>query len=209
MSNDPAVSEAASLQALAQGDDRALDQLIARWQQPLFAFAWRYVHNSADAQDLVAETFVRLYRQRERLRPDTRLSAWLFTTLTNLCHNQHRWRRRHPSVSLEETGETGAAPPRDTLAGAGPGPGETLEAHERRHVLLASLDDLPPDMKSALLLHYFEHLSYADIAAVLGGSERGIETKIYRAKQRLRAKLVPLLTSDRPQRPTPAAAVRL
>jgi hypothetical protein len=65
--SDPA-SDQAGLQALQEGRDSALDELIARWQRPLFAFAWRYVQNRTDAHDLVAETFVRLHQQRDRLR---------------------------------------------------------------------------------------------------------------------------------------------
>ncbi|MCX6551320.1 MAG: hypothetical protein NTY02_10015, partial [Acidobacteria bacterium] len=53
----------------------------------------------------VIEVFVRLHQQRARLRPDTNLSAWLFTTLTNFCHNQYRWRRRHPVAALDEAGQ--------------------------------------------------------------------------------------------------------
>ncbi len=80
MSTDPATDQA-SLLALQQGEAAALNRLMARWQRPLHHFAYRYVQNAADAHDLVAETFVRLYQQRARLRPDTKLSAWLFTTV--------------------------------------------------------------------------------------------------------------------------------
>jgi len=71
--NSEPASDLVCLQALQQGRDTALNQLIARWQRPLFAFAWRYVQNQADAHDLVAETFVRLHQQRARLRPDTKV----------------------------------------------------------------------------------------------------------------------------------------
>ena len=99
MPSDPA-TDSANLLDLQRGDASALNRLIARWQRPLLSFAYRYVQNTADAQDVVAETFVRLYHGRGRLRPDTNLPAWLFTTLTNLCRNHHRWKRRHPTVSF-------------------------------------------------------------------------------------------------------------
>lgn len=198
MSIEPVPCDADCLSALRLGDDRALDALLSRWQQPLFAFAWRYVHNTADAQDLVAETFVRLYHHREKLRPDTRLSAWLFTTLTNLCHNQHRWHRRHPNVSLDESPEAGGPSGIEHLASKEPSPSDQLELNERQTALRRAIHELPHDMKSALLLHYYEQLSYREIATILGGAERGIETKIYRAKQRLREKLNPWLADALP-----------
>ena len=94
-------SDLADWHALRAGDDTALERLIARWEKPLFAFAWRYVRNSADARDLAAEVFVRLYQNRERMAEDSNLAAWLFTTLVNLCRNRHRWQQRHPSVNLD------------------------------------------------------------------------------------------------------------
>jgi RNA polymerase sigma-70 factor (ECF subfamily) len=187
-------NDRAQLSALQHGDDTALNRLIARWERPLFAFAWRYVRHSADARDLVAEVFVRLYQQRSRLRADTNLSAWLFTTLANLCHNQHRWRRRHPTVSLdaaEEDGGTGASA--DALPSAVPVPGETLERDEARAALGAAIDRLPHELKVTLLLHHYDERSYREIGEITGCSERGVETRLYRARQRLRLELATFL----------------
>ncbi|HTZ21919.1 MAG TPA: sigma-70 family RNA polymerase sigma factor [Opitutaceae bacterium] len=193
MNPDP-TNDCAQLAALQHGDDMALNRLIARWERPLFAFAWRYVRHTADARDLVAEVFVRLYQQRSRLRPDTNLSAWLFTTLANLCHNQHRWRRRHPTVSLdaaEEDGGDGAGA--DALPAAVPVPGESLERDEARAALGAAIDRLPHELKVTLLLHHYDELSYREIGEITGCSERGVETRLYRARQRLRLELATFL----------------
>jgi RNA polymerase sigma-70 factor (ECF subfamily) len=187
VNSDPA-SDQASLHALQHGNDRALDELIARWQRPLFAFAWRYVQNQTDAHDLVAEVFVRLHQQRDRLRPDTRLSAWLFTTLSNLCHNHYRWRRRHPTVSLDAPNddETSA---HDTVPSGGAMPDAALEQDETCAAVRTAIDRLPHDLKTTLLLHHYEQLSYREIGSVVGCSERGVETRLYRARQRLREEL--------------------
>ena len=193
MNPDP-TNDRVQLAALQHGDDTALNRLIARWERPLFAFAWRYVRHTADARDLVAEVFVRLYQQRSRLRADTNLSAWLFTTLANLCHNQHRWRRRHPTVSLdaaEEDGGDGAGG--ETLPSAVPVPGETLERDETRAALGAAIDRLPHELKVTLLLHHYDELSYREIGEITGCSERGVETRLYRARQRLRLDLATFL----------------
>lgn len=174
--------------ALSRGDDTALNLLIARWEKPLFAFAWRYMHNAADARDLVAETFVRLYQQRERLRADTKLSAWLFTALTNLCHNQHRWRKRHPTVSFQAATEEGTHFD-EVIASDAPRPGMNLEREEALKQLLRAIDELPHDLKTTVLLHHYEGLSYRQIGDITGCSDRGVETRLYRAKHRLRERL--------------------
>lgn len=187
MSDYPA-SDQTLFVALRQGDDTALNHLIARWEQPLFAFAWRYMHNTADARDLVAETFVRLYQQRDRLRPDTKLSAWLFTALTNLCHNQHRWRRRHPTVSFQAATDEGASFD-EVLASDSPRPSTSIERDEALKQLLRAIDTLPHDLKTTVLLHHYEGLSYREIGDITGCSDRGVETRLYRARQRLREQL--------------------
>ena len=193
MPHDPA-TDRASVLALQQGEAAALNRLMARWQRPLHHFAYRYVQNGTDANDLVAETFVRLYQQRLRLRADTKLSAWLFTTLTNLCHNHHRWKRRHPTVALDAAG----GPP-DTgrlaidLPDEHPAPDAALEHAEGLATLRAAINRLPHDLKVTLLLHHYDHLSYREIGEITGCSERGVETRLYRARQQLREMVARLL----------------
>ena len=177
-----------SVQALRE-DDAALDGVMAAWQRPLFAFAWRYLHNRADAEDVVIQTFVRLHEQRHRLREDTNLSAWLFTTLSNLCHNQHRWRRRHPETSFDAVGGD-ASPPAVPAAHI---PTAQIEDDEASAAVRHAVENLPHDQKTVVLLHHYEHLSYREIAAIVGCSERGVETRLYRARQALRDILKPLL----------------
>lgn len=193
MSTDHATNRA-SLLALQREEPRAINQLLERWQRPLLGFAYRYVQNSADAQDLVAEAFVRLYQQRRRLRADTNVSAWLFTALTNLCHNHHRWRRRHPTVAMdgpawEPHGHGGEGRPAPELASREPAPDDLLAADEALAALRAAVDALPHDLKVTVLLHHYEHLSYREIGAITRCSERGVETRLYRARQQLRRSL--------------------
>ena len=194
MNPDPA-NDQADFRLLQQGEELALNRLIARWERPLFAFAWRYLQNSADAHDLVAETFVRLYQQRRRLRPETRLAAWLFTTLSNLCHNHHRWRRRHPAVSLDQVGEepansNGRA---HDLAATTSAPDAALDQSEALVALGAAIDRLPHELKTTVLLHHYEQLSYRAIGEIAGCSERGVETRLYRARRQLREDLAVVL----------------
>lgn len=190
MPHEPA-NDQSNLLALQQGEAAALNRLIARWQRPLHSFAYRYCQNEADAEDLVAQTFVRLYQQRLRLRTDTTLSAWLFTTLTNLCHNHHRWRRRHPTEPLgrASTQGAGAGPdegPHAEFASDQPTPAGVLEQDEALAAVRAAIGRLPHDLKVTLLLHHYDRLSYREIGTITGCTERGVETRLYRARQQLR-----------------------
>ncbi len=197
MSSDPSI-DLANLEALRRGETGALNRLIARWQRPLHSFAFRYCQNESDAEDLVAQTFVRLYQQRDRLRVDTNVSAWLFTTLTNLCHNHHRWKKRHPTVSLNSaTGTDGPSPPvREEIErnAQQDSPDRRLEHDETLAAVRAAIDCLPHDLKVTLLLHHYDRLSYREIGAITGCSERGVETRLYRARNLLRSALSTHLT---------------
>lgn len=173
----------ALLAGIQAGEDGSFDQLVGQMQRPLFNFAWRYLHNNADAEDAVVETFIRLFQARERLRADTNLSAWLFTTLSNLCHNRHRWRTRHREMSLDAA-EQAAEPPTPAAS-----PDHALERDEAGRALRAAIDRLPHDQRTVVLLHHYEHLSYRDIGAIVGCSERGVETRLYRARQQLKIEL--------------------
>jgi len=182
-------TDAACLQSLQADEVGVLDQLMARWQRPLYEFAYQYLRNHCDAQELVAESFVRLYQHRHRLRPDTNLSGWLFATLSNLCCSHYRWRQRHATVSLDVTADAAAGPAPGLADRPELEPDRRLEKDEALTALDAALANLPHDLKVTLLLHHYNRMSYEDIAAVLHCSTRGVETRLYRARQKLRETL--------------------
>jgi RNA polymerase sigma factor (sigma-70 family) len=174
--------DADRLAALQAGDRATFDALVEQMQAPLVAFAWRYLHHNADAEDVVIDTFVRLHQARARLCPNTNLNAWLFTTLANLCHNRHRWRRRHPESSLDLQSEL----PTPALVSSEVQPDIALDRNEAAAALHTAIDTLPHDQRTVVLLHHFEHLSYREIGVIVGCSERGVETRLYRARHQLR-----------------------
>ena len=178
----------ADLRALQRGEDSALNRVIERWERRLFGFAWRYLQNSTDAQDLVADVFVRFYQQRHRFADDMNVAAWLFTALANLCRNHHRWRRRHPAFAATPRPDDAPDVPQEIVADSLL-PSETLEQQERIAALGQAIDRLPPDLKLTLLLHHYERLSYREIAAITGCTEAGVDTRLYRARAKLRAAL--------------------
>lgn len=195
-------TDAACLQALQEDEVGVLDQLMARWRRPLYEFAFQYLRNHSDAQELVAETFVRLYQHRHRLRPDTSLSGWLFATLSNLCCTHYRWRRRHPTVSLDATVDGSDRPAPSLSDRPELEPARRLENDEALTALDAALENLPHDLKVTLLLHHYNKMPYEEIAAVVNCSTRGVETRLYRARQKLRATLDRYLRDgDRPTSP--------
>ena len=182
------------LEELRDGRDSALNEIIDRWEKPLTSFAWRYVQNETDAQDLVQETFVKVYKNKDRFRPDTRLSAWLFTTLANQCRNFGRWKRRHPTVALlnmSDKAEPSANTVKTDPTDPEPTPDKNAETADMVVYLQKAIQGLPHDLKTTLLLYQYEGLSYKEIAEIVGCSPKGVETRLYRTRKQLKRILLP------------------
>jgi len=177
---------------LVAGRDSALDDLMERWEGPLRGFAHRYLLNAADTEEVVEETFVRIYHKRADFVPGSNFSAWIFTIAANLCRHRLRWRRRHPSESIDIPDEDGAPGLGSTLPAGGADPAVAAEGNERIAALRSAVETLPHDQRTVFLLHSYEDLSYREIATIVGCSERGVETRLYRARQTLRDKLARL-----------------
>ena len=184
---------------LQEGRDAALSELMSRWQVPLGSFVFRYMQNSADTSEVVQETFVRVYQSRARYRPTARFSTWLFTIAVNLCRNRARWRKRHPTVPLELTtsDQEGVVSEQPRTADENaPAAHLLLEKQERAEAVRAAIGKLPHDLKTALLLFQFDHLSHQEIARVAGCSVKAVETRIYRARQQLKKSLAWLMRDE-------------
>ncbi len=172
-------SDAALMGYLKQDDTRALTSLIDRWEGRLLHFIYRYVQNEAIARDLVQETFVRVYQARERYDEKRNFSTWMFGIAANLCRNHYRWLSRHAEADLESAPE-----PVD-----GKTPVDQIRKSEKNREIAAHILALPHALRVALLLYYYEDLSYEEIAGVVGCSIRGVESRLYRGRKILAARI--------------------
>jgi RNA polymerase sigma factor (sigma-70 family) len=188
---DEAVNDRALMTRLQGGDEAALGALMARWEVPTKAVIARLVLNASEAEELAQETFVRVWQQREKFRAGAEFRPWLFAIAVNLARNRLRWWRRRPVVSLETWDNSNAhgATPKDRAliepaAGAG-----ALERAERAAAVRDAIAALPQDLREAIVLFEYEELSQAEIAAIVGTTPKAVETRIYRAKEKLRPAL--------------------
>ena len=183
----PEPSDEELMTRVRRGDDLALNSLMDRWQKPVLSFAIRYTKNASDAADLAQETFVRIYLQRAKYQSKGKFSTWMFTIAANLCRNHARWKSRHPSIAgLEEASTPEAPDPHD-------GPDTAAIRDDEGENIRKAVQDLPHDLRTAILLFEFEGLSHNEIATILECSPKAVETRLYRARQTLREKLQNLL----------------
>ena len=187
---DPERQDTRLMLRLQNGEDSALNELMSLWQTPLVRFICRYLGDRTEALDLAQETFVRVYQNRHRYRPTAKFSSWLFTIATNLCKNYIRWEHRHPTVDLaRDDDEAGPANPADSFPGSGRTPSAIAEQSDLAHYVKESIQNLPHDLKTVVLLFEYEDLSYEEISTILACSPKAVETRLYRARKILREKL--------------------
>jgi RNA polymerase sigma-70 factor (ECF subfamily) len=192
---DTSEQDRLDMERLAGGHDSALNALMERHAGPVYQFLFRMLNDEQEASDLAQETFVRVYRYRERY-DGGKFTTWLYTIASNLARSEYRRRQRHPNVSLEaEIGEQG-----NTLAETVPStqatPTEEAEYGERLRAVRQAVEALPSELREAVILCEWEELSIAEAATILNTSKRAVESRLYRARQRLRGQL----TKEFPER---------
>ena len=171
--------------AFAAGDRGAFDALFARWAGPLLRYLERMVRDTATAEELVQEAFLRVHRARDRYRPSARFSTWLYRIGTNLALNElRRPRRSRPHASRDD--EPGAAP---LLHAAGPAPDDHAHARRVSRELERALEALPPRQRVALWLVAVEGLSYVEAGEALEASVSSVKSLVHRARSQLAQQL--------------------
>ena len=179
----------ADMARLREGQDAALNDLMNRHATAVFQFLYRMVGTAEDANDLAQEAFVRVYRHRDRFRPDSSFSTWVFTIAANLARNQLRWRARHPTVPLDAAASGSTQTYGELLPSGDNSPDDELLLAERRAAVRAAITELPVDLREALFLFEFEDRSMTETATILGTTQKGIESRLYRARGQLRERL--------------------
>jgi RNA polymerase sigma factor (sigma-70 family) len=183
--NTASAADIPLMQQLAQGDDLALNQLMARWRDRVAAFLLRMVGDHATAMDLAQETFVRLYTSRRSYQPSAAFSTYLFHIAANLARSHARWKTRHPTVPLTDDDGTLRHDPADTA----PAPDKQAALREKTEWVNQAIAALPADLRESLLLFTVEQMSHAEIAITLGCTAKAVEVRIYKARVALKAAL--------------------
>lgn len=178
---------------LQGGDTLAFNVLVEKYRAPVIHFLYRIVHETALAEELAQEVFLRVYRARTSYRPRAKFTTWLFRIATNVALNALRdgRMRRARETSLEGREETTGTPV-EVADPEGSVEQKMLEA-ERRAQIRQAVEALPEKQRLAVLLHKYQELDYAEIAEILDCSESALKSLLFRAYETLRVRLRPLL----------------
>jgi RNA polymerase sigma-70 factor (ECF subfamily) len=172
------------------GDQAAFEYLVQKYRRPMVSFMYRMARNSAAAEDLAQEVFLRVYRSRETYEASAKFTTWLYRIATNLAVNHardSRHERPEVQVSLDEpdddTGTTLELPDGSLNAE------QQMVRRERMLAIRRKVEALPEQQRLAVIMHKYQQMDYRQIADVLKKSESATKSLLFRAYETLRDQL--------------------
>ena len=190
-------SDADAMLRVKAGDQSAFDYLVQKYRRPMVSFMYRMARNTAAAEDLAQEVFLRVYRSRQSYEASAKFTTWLYRIATNLAVNHARdTRHERPevTVSLDEPDEETRHHSR--TAGRSLTAEQAMVRRERMLAIRSKVEALPEQQKLAVIMHKYQQMDYKQIAEVLKKSESATKSLLFRAYETLREQLKEFVESD-------------
>jgi RNA polymerase sigma-70 factor, ECF subfamily len=188
---------------LRLGDAQALRSLMERYRGPLHGYLVRLLGSTDDAEDLFQDAWLRVLRNAARFDERRAFRPWLYAIATNLVRNTYRARSYRDALSLDrpgggEGGDEDAPSLVSRLAGRGPQPGDEAERDESARQVRDAVGELPEKGRAALVLFYYQGLSYEEIGEALEIPVGTVKSRIHNAVARLAKVLGPEGSEEAP-----------
>lgn len=175
------------LVALSKGGDAdSFNQLILRWERPIYALAYRVIGREEDARDVCQETFLRAFRALPGFKGEAKFSSWVYRIALNLCRDWMRRQRRAPTMQMPEgvdpiemAGERGPVESIETL----------VERRELSGVVEEAMKLLPDEQRTAIILKEYHGMTFQEIADLQGCPLSTVKTRLYQGLSVLRRHL--------------------
>jgi len=176
------------------GDTESFDQLILRWERPIYALAYRTIGREEDARDIVQDTFLRAYRALPGFKGQAKFSSWLYRIALNLCRDWMRRQRRAPIVPAPEGVDIAELASEQ-------GPVESIEdlvaRREMSRAVAQAMKELPEEQRTAIILKEYHGLTFQEIADLQGCPLSTVKTRLYQGLTVLRRHLDQGTTSEK------------
>jgi RNA polymerase sigma-70 factor, ECF subfamily len=169
------------------GDLDSFNQLVLRWERPIYALAYRTLGREEDARDVVQEAFLRAYRGLHGFKGEAKFSSWLYRITLNLCRDWNRRERRTPIVQVPEGSDPidlvdAHTPPVDSVE-------DLVARREMSQAVARAMAELPEEQRTAILLKEYQGLTFQEIADTLGCPLSTVKTRLYQGLSVLRRRL--------------------
>lgn len=169
-----------------EGEALAMDELLRRYKNPVYRFAYRICLNTHEAEDVAQEVFLRLHQHKDAYRPQGKFSAWIFSIAHNLCLSRLRKRRWQAMWPRKKDNPDELI----EVESPDPSPSDIAEENDQARQVRQGIQELPFLQREALVLREYQDLDYHEIARILKKPLNTVKTLIYRARQTLQARLL-------------------
>ena len=180
------------IERVKNGDKKAYDLLVLKYQQRVINLISRFVKNYADALDISQETFIKAYKALPNFRGESAFYTWLYRIAVNTAKNHLTVQSRKITKSDYDVTEIEQIEGNMSLTEQTT-PENLLIKDELQDIVLNTIENLPEDLKSAIMLREIEGLSYEEIAAVMECPVGTVRSRIFRARETIDNKIKPLL----------------
>ncbi|HUE03876.1 MAG TPA: sigma-70 family RNA polymerase sigma factor [Bryobacteraceae bacterium] len=187
------LSDSVAVAQARAGDSGAFRVLVERHSRHLFRLAYRMTGHQQDAEDVVQETFLRAYRQLSKFDDRASFGTWLYRIAANCALDLIRARKRRGSQT--EAADPDAPDPMQAVPDPAPAPDRLALSAEVGREVAATLDSLSDMERTAFVLRHYEGMCIDDIGRTLGVQPNAAKHSIFRAVQKLRRALEPLVSS--------------
>jgi RNA polymerase sigma-70 factor (ECF subfamily) len=174
------------IRKILKGDYELYSEIIDRYSNKVYSTAYSYTHNQEEAKDLVQEILIKVYNSLKSFKAESKFSTWLYRISVNSCID---WTRRKKSKAIMTAWSFEDVNILDSIASDAEGPEEMVLKQEHKEAVRNTVSNLPEIYKTVLILYYFEELQVQEICNILDCPRKTIETRLYRAKNILKAML--------------------
>lgn len=176
------------IQRSKAGNLDAFEELVRLYEKKVFTVAYRFTGNWADAHDLAQEAFLKVYQSLPMLREEASFATWLYQITANVCRDELRRKRKTPKISLDELMTSSGGLP--LPAKSADCPENNLEQWEMSEAVQGILNTLTSDQRLILIMREVEGMTYEEIAAALDISAGTVKSRLSRARQAFKQKIL-------------------
>ena len=171
-----------------QGDKRAFDVLVLKYQQRIASIVSRYLRDQDEVADVTQEAFIKAYRALANFRGYAQFYTWLYRIAINTAKNHLVAKSRRPPNTDKDIND-GEFSENSVVLEAEDQPETLLARDQLQSVILAAVDDLQEDLRTALMLREFDGLSYEEIAEIMACPVGTVRSRIFRARETIEKKI--------------------
>lgn len=174
------------IERFQNGDLYAFDLIVKRYKNQLLNFVYRFLGNAEEAEDLVQETFLRVYRNRKAYQKVAKFSTWIYTIAGNLAKTELRKRKRRKFFSISDLGYN----EKDyDISDEAYNPEKDVDGRMKEEIIHKEIDALSPKFREVILLRDVQQLSYEEISQIVNIPLGTVKSRVNRGRLKLQEKL--------------------